>query len=36
MSLKKGKHVEKIFSKGLVMHACLAVTTDGVPLGLLD
>src|SRR5208283_4792567 len=23
MSLKKGKHVEKIFSKGLVMHACL-------------
>ena len=36
MSLKKGKHVEKIFSNGLVMHACLAVTTDGVPLGLLD
>jgi Transposase DNA-binding/Transposase Tn5 dimerisation domain len=36
MSLKKGKHVEKIFSHGLVMHACLAVTTDGVPLGLLD
>ncbi len=34
MSLKK--HVEKIFSNGLVMHACLAVTTDGVPLGLLD
>ena len=36
MSLKKGRHVEKIFSNGLVMHACLAVTTDGVPLGLLD
>jgi Transposase DNA-binding len=36
MSLKKGKHVEKIFSNGLVMHACLAVTTEGVPLGLLD
>jgi hypothetical protein len=36
MSLKKGKQVEKIFSKGMVMPACLAVTTDGVPLGLLD
>jgi hypothetical protein len=36
MSLKKGKHVEKIFSNGLVMHACLAVTTEGLPLGLLD
>lgn len=36
MSLKKGKNVEKIFSNGLIMHACLAVTTDGTPLGLLD
>jgi hypothetical protein len=36
MSLKKEKHVEKIISNGLVMHACLGVTTDGVPLGLLD
>lgn len=36
ISLKKGKHVEKIFSNGLVMHACLGVTTDGLPLGLLD
>lgn len=36
MSLKKGKHVKEIFSNGLVMHACLAVTTAGVPLGLLD
>lgn len=36
MSLKKGRHAEKIFSNGLVMHTCLAVTTDGVPLGLLD
>jgi Transposase DNA-binding len=36
MSLKKGKHVEKIFSNGLVMHACLGVTTDGLPIGLLD
>ncbi|MCK5796512.1 MAG: IS4 family transposase [Deltaproteobacteria bacterium] len=36
MSLKKGAHVSEIFSVGLVMHACLAVTLDGVPLGLLD
>ncbi len=36
LSLKKGKHVEKLHSQGLVMHSCLAVTTDGVPLGLLD
>ena len=36
MSLKKGKRVEKIFSNGLVMHACLGVTTDGLPIGLLD
>jgi hypothetical protein len=36
MSMKKGNHVEKIYSKGLVMHACLAITTQGLPLGLLD
>ena len=36
MSLKKGKHVAKIFSHGLVMHACLGVTTEGLPIGLLD
>lgn len=36
MSLKKGKNVDKIYSKGLVMHACLALTTQGLPLGLLD
>ncbi len=36
LSLKKGKRVEKIHSQGLVMHSCLAVTTEGVPLGLLD
>jgi transposase-like protein/transposase Tn5 family protein len=36
LSLKKGKHVEKIHSHGLVMHSCLAVTTEGLPLGLLD
>ena len=36
MSLKKGKNVEKIYSHGLVVHTCLAVTTGGLPLGLLD
>lgn len=36
MSLKKGRHAKKIFSNGLVMHACLGVTTDGLPIGLLD
>ena len=36
LSVKKGKYVEKISSQGLVMHSCLAVTTAGVPLGLLD
>jgi len=36
LSVKKGKRVEKISSQGLVMHSCLAVTTAGVPLELLD
>lgn len=36
MSLKKGRNVEKIYSNGLMMHPCLAVTIDGLPIGLLD
>lgn len=36
MSLKKGKNVAEIYSNGLIMHTCLAVTTDGLPLGLFD
>lgn len=36
ISATKGRHVERLVSKGLVMHACLAVTTSGLPLGLLD
>jgi hypothetical protein len=36
LSLKKGQQVEKIHSRGLVMHSCLAVTTEGLPLGLFD
>ncbi len=36
ISLKKGKNKDKIYSRGLVMHTCLAVTDQGLPLGLLD
>lgn len=36
ISLKKGKYVKEIYSHGLAMHACLAVTTEGLPLGLLS
>lgn len=36
MSLKEGKNVKKIYSNGLVVHTRLAVTTEGLPLGLLD
>jgi len=36
MSLKKGKNVQKIYSHGLMVHTCLALTTEGLPLGLLD
>lgn len=36
MTLKKGQHVQDIYSTGLMMHTCLAVTTEGLPRGLLD
>ena len=36
MTMTKGKHIAKIYSHGLMMHTCLAVTTKGLPLGLLD
>jgi 6-phosphogluconate dehydrogenase len=36
ISLKKGKNVDKIYSRGLVMHTCFAVTTKGTPIGLFD
>lgn len=36
ISATQGRHVERLVSKGLVMHACLAVSTCGLPLGLLD
>ena len=35
IAMHKGKHVKEIFTKGLVMHTCLAVNTKGLPLGLL-
>lgn len=36
ISLKKGKNIDKIYSRGLVMHTCLAITAKGTPLGLFD
>jgi len=36
LSLKKGKNIDNIFSRGIVMHTCLAITTKGAPLGLFD
>jgi len=36
LSLKKGKPGEKLPSPGLVMPSCLAVTTEGLPLGVLE
>lgn len=36
ISMKKGRNVKEIHSRGLTMHACLAVTTEGLPLGLLS
>ncbi len=36
ISVKEGKNVKEIYSKGLVSHSCLAVSTDGLPLGILD
>lgn len=35
ISKKNGKHVDKIYAYGLSMHTSLAVTTKGLPLGLL-
>jgi uncharacterized protein (DUF1015 family) len=35
ISMKKGKNVAEINSYGLVMHTSLALTTEGLPIGLL-
>jgi hypothetical protein len=36
ISMKNGRNIDKIYSRGLVMHTCFAVTTTGTPLGLFD
>lgn len=36
IAMHVGANVKKIYSYGLVMHSCFAVTTKGTPLGLLD
>jgi len=36
LSVKNGKHRKEIYSYGLAMHACMALSTEGLPLGLLD
>lgn len=36
ISMKNGRNIDKIYSQGLVMHTCFAVTTKGTPLGLFD
>lgn len=36
ISRTPGKNVNMIASKGLVMHTCFAVNTDGLPIGILD
>jgi hypothetical protein len=36
MSLKIGRNKDRIYSNGLMMHTCLAVTTKGLPIGLFD
>lgn len=33
---KKGRHKDQIATVGLVMHSTLAVSTDGLPLGIID
>ena len=36
ISVKQGKNIDKIYSRGLVMHTSMAVTTSGKPLGIFD
>lgn len=36
LSMKNGKHCKEIYSYGLAMHTCMALSTEGLPLGLLD
>ena len=36
ISRTPGRNVKKVESKGLVMHTSFAVTTEGLPIGILD
>ncbi len=36
LSKNRGKHKEDIYTLGLIMHSTLAVSFDGLPLGLVD
>ena len=36
LSRNKGKHKDDIVTLGLIMHSTLAVSTDGLPLGVID
>lgn len=36
LSRNKGKHKKDIVTLGLIMHSTLAVSTDGLPLGVID
>ena len=36
IAFQKGQNVDRIYSHGLAMHICFAITTQGLPLGLLD
>lgn len=36
LSKNRGKHKENIYTLGLIMHSTLAVSFDGLPLGIVD
>jgi len=36
LSRSRGKHKEHIYTLGLIMHSALAVSPDGLPLGIMD
>ncbi len=36
ISMKEGKNIDKIYSQGLVMHTCFAVTTEGTPQNIFE
>jgi len=36
LSKNRGKHKKDIFTLGLIMHSTITVSTDGLPLGIID